>query len=192
MRNLWFASVILASLALAGCQSGPTKKSDSSGSSAATTGSTESSTPAASTSDPSPSGAGKSGTGTSKPDGSKPDSSKPDAPANPLAGKWELDIVTDNAPHLLLLVADDLSATLLSSAGFNGQQYGSIKFVETNAGIAVVIEEIQKCGNRTVTYTTTKSGDIYTGYVSGPNANCQSGTFRSPAGAVELEKQQSS
>ena len=108
-----------------------------------------------------------------------------------LAGKWELDIVTDSEPHLVLEVAADDTAKLLSATGFGNQQYASIKFVETKTGINVVVEEVQKCGNRTVTYTTAKSGNDYVGSVSGPNADCKSGTFQSPADAVKLVRQTS-
>lgn len=113
------------------------------------------------------------------------------AAASSLAGKWELDIVADGKPHLVLQVAPDNSAKLLSETGFNNQQYAGITFVETKTGINVVVDEIQKCGNRTVTYKTVKAGDAYTGSVSGPNANCQAGTFQSPAGSVELLRQAS-
>lgn len=116
---------------------------------------------------------------------------KPAETVNPFAGKWYLDIVTDSAPHLVLQVADDMSATLVGSKGFNNSDYTSITFTQTELGINVVVEEAQKCGNRTVTYVTVKSGEDYTGYVTGPNANCKAGTFVSPKGSIKLTKQAS-
>jgi hypothetical protein len=118
------------------------------------------------------------------------DSTAKPAGGGSLAGKWELDIVADSHPHLTLDVADDLSAKLVGSAGFNNRQYASITFVKTKTGINVVVDEIQNCGNRTVTYTTVKAADGYTGSVSGPNADCKAGRFQSPPGTVKLVRQE--
>ena len=109
--------------------------------------------------------------------------------ASPLAGNWELDIVTDSEPHLVLQVANDNTAKLLSAVGFANKQYASITFVETKDGINVLVEEVQQCGNRKVTYTTVKTGNDYVGSVSGPNADCKAGNFQSPAKAVKLVRQ---
>lgn len=159
MRRAGMMMLLLGSLALAGCSSSSSTKSDGA----------------------------KAGSA----DGAAAGSGAGAAAAPSLAGTWELDIVTDRHPHLTLAVADDLTATLVGSAGFNNQQYASITFVETTTGINVVVDEIQQCGNRTVTYTTVKTGDAYTGSVSGPNANCQPGMFQSPAGSVKLMRQDS-
>lgn len=168
MRTLWIVSAVAAGLALAGCQS-------SSGPAPAPAPASDG------TAKPAGGGSAKAGDGGS---GTVP-------AGNSLAGKWELDIVTDSHPHLVLDVADDLTAKLVGSAGFNNQEYADITFVETKTGINVVVDEIQKCGDRTVTYKTVKAGDAYTGSVSGPNANCQAGTFQSPAGSVKLVRQAS-
>lgn len=190
MRKLWMAIAVLTGLALAGCQSAPapspsggdSKPGDAGkeGGGQADAGKGGADQGSASQGGSAQGGSGQGGAGSGG-------SGTPPAGSS-FAGTWELDIVADSKPHLVLQVAADNSAKLLSEAGFDGKQYESIRFSPTDAGVNVVVEEIQPCGNRTVTYTMVKSGDGFTGAVAGPNANCRPGTFQSPPGSVKLER----